>query len=86
MTETGDAPVSGHPADRLIRDLIRTGRAATGEEVARIIERMASAPFDPRSVPVGVRQRGLAYQGITLGERADSLTYHLAQRVLQDKQ
>lgn len=86
MTDTGDASVSQHPADRLIRDLIRTGRPVTEEEVGRIIERLASAPFDPRTVPVGVRQRGLVYRRVILGARADSVAYHLAQRVLQDKQ
>ena len=47
---------------------------------------MATAPFNPALVPVKPRHRGLAYQGRTLGGRADSLTYHLVQRVVADGQ
>lgn len=86
MTDASGGLVSQHPTDRLIRELIHAGRPATAGETEQIIERMATAPFDQRVVPVGIRQRGLTYQGITLANRADSLMYHLAQRVLQDKQ
>ncbi len=77
---TGD-PISRQPVDRLIRELIDTGRQATEAEIGRIIERMATAPFDPRVRPVPVKDRGLAYQGRVLGEREDSLFYHLVKRV-----
>ena len=66
-----------HPADRLIREMIATRRRATPEEVAAIVARMANAPFDRRIVPVRVVERGVAYQGHSLGAREDSLRYHL---------
>jgi hypothetical protein len=40
-----DEGLSPHPADRLIRELLRSGRPATTEEVNRIIQWMAVAPF-----------------------------------------
>lgn len=86
MTGAAGEGISQHPVDRLIRELLRTGRAATPEEIGRIVERLATAPFDPRVIPVAVRQRGLAYRGTILGRRADALTYHLIQRVVQDGQ
>lgn len=90
--EPGDgsnAPGAGfsqHPTDRLIRELIRARRAATPREVEWIVDRMATAPFNPAIVPVKLRHQGLAYQGRTLGSHADSLTYHLVQRVVADDQ
>jgi hypothetical protein len=82
---TGGGP-SEHPVDLLIRDLLGTGRAATPEEVAQIIERMATAPFTmrPRSVPVN--ERGITHLGITLGDRISSLDYHLVKRVTLEEQ
>ncbi len=77
---------SQHPVDRLIRELIQTGRAATPDEVERIVERMATAPFDTRLVRVRLTARGASYQGHTLGARADSLTFHLVKRVVLDQQ
>ncbi len=49
MTGAGDtgAGFSQHPADVLIRELIRTRRATMPEEIAWIVERMATAPFEP---------------------------------------
>ncbi len=86
----GDGGDSGlasrHPADRLIRALIATGRPATPEEVAAIVECLASAPFDRRPVPVPTRMRGMSYQGRVLGARDDSLAYHLVKRVLEERQ
>lgn len=78
--------LSQHPADRLIRELIQTGRAATEDEIERIVERMATAPFDTRIVRVRVAARGVSYRGQTLGARADSLTFHLVKRVALDRQ
>jgi hypothetical protein len=78
--------LSQHPVDRLIRELIHAGRKATPDEVARIIERMAAAPFDPDDKRVRIRHRELAYLGRTLAARADSLTYHLVQRIVGDAQ
>ena len=55
--------ISQHRVDQLIRELIRRGRAATADEIEQIIERMATAPFDERVVPVPTRLRGLSYHG-----------------------
>lgn len=78
--------ISQHPADRLIRNLISTGREATPEEIGQVIERMASAPFDRRDLPVPPPLRGLRYQDRELGARADALFRHLVQRVVDEGQ
>ena len=78
--------LSQHPADRLIRDLIETGRQATPEELEQIIERMAMAPFEPRIRGVSPEDQGIAYQGHVLGEREASLFYHLVKRVMVEEQ
>lgn len=78
--------VSPHPADRLIRALIRTGRTVIPDEIARIVDRLATAPFDRRLVRVRPDERGATYQGQTLGVRADSLAYHLTKRVAIERQ
>ena len=75
-----------HPTDQLIRDLIDTGRQATPDEITRIIERMAMAPFEPRVRSVSPEDQGIAYQGHILGERESSLSYHLVKRVIADEQ
>lgn len=77
---------SQHPADELIRELIRTGRRASAEEVERITSRMATAPFDSRTVPVRASLRGLVYENREVRDREDSLFYHLLQRTLVDGQ
>jgi hypothetical protein len=77
---------SQHSVDQLIRALLRTGQVATPEEVAWLIERMATAPFNPAVVPIAPHHRGLTYQGQRLGAHADSLTYHLIQRVVIEGQ
>jgi hypothetical protein len=74
------------PVDQLIRELVDTGRAATDEEVVRIIDRMASVPFKLEVGPVRRRDRGASHQGQTLGARADALTYHLIKRVAIERQ
>lgn len=81
----GDArrsALSQHPVDLLIRELLRTGRPAATEEIAQIIDRMATAPFNPQDRRVPTKERGARYRGYTLGARADSLTYHLIKRVV----
>ncbi len=82
----GGQGVSEHPVDRLIRELIGTGRQATAGEVERIVEHLATAPFDGRVVSVPCRYRGLTYQGRTLTDRERSLFLHLVQRVVEDEQ
>jgi len=79
--------LSEYPADRLIRNVIATRRQTTDTEVEQIIQRIASAPFDPRTdALVPLKDRGLFYQGVTLGPRAPALTYHLAKRVVGDRE
>lgn len=75
-----------HPIDRLIQELIVTGREATEREIERIVERMATASFEATERSVPVDDRGARYQGRTLGARSDPLTYHLIKRVAIDKQ
>jgi hypothetical protein len=77
---TGDR--SQHPTDQLIRELIQSGRATEPAEIERILDRMASAPFDPRAVRVPIHERGLTYGNRMILERADSLFLHLVRRVL----
>ena len=86
MHAGGGGGVSQHPVDRLIRELVQTGRPATPEEIADILDRMATAPFTSRNVPVPAEYRGLTYLGRTLGTRAPSLFLHLVERVVADEQ
>ncbi|MDQ6908886.1 MAG: hypothetical protein M3176_18870 [Chloroflexota bacterium] len=84
--DTEDERASQHPVDILIREIIRTRRSVTDDEIARIIERMATVPFDQRLVPVPTKLRGITYQGHILNAREDSCTYHLAKRVIDERQ
>jgi hypothetical protein len=77
---------STHPVDRLIRDLVETGRPARPEERERITERIATAPFEPRNVRVPPRERDLVFLGRTLDASTDSLFLHLVRRVVIDGQ
>jgi hypothetical protein len=78
--------VSHHPTDRLIRESIRTRRSTTDDEITQIVERMATAPFDARILPVPTGLRGMAYLGRALGARDTALFIHLVQRVVADEQ
>ncbi len=82
----GEDRLSRHPADRLIRELIGTRREATDDEIAQIVERMATAPFHPAVLPVPMHLRGLAFQGRAILDREDALTCHLIKRVVADRQ
>ncbi|MGI8691089.1 MAG: hypothetical protein ACR2M3_21115 [Thermomicrobiales bacterium] len=75
-----------HPADQLIHDLIAHPRAATDEEIRLITDRIATAPFNPAIQKVSIANRRFAYQGATPGRQTDSLTLHLIQRVMRDRQ
>jgi hypothetical protein len=71
----------------MIREIIATRRQVLEDEIEAIIDRIASAPFDPQpDIPVLTRHRRLTYLGQTLGSRASSLTYHLVKRVLVERQ
>jgi hypothetical protein len=71
-------PLSQHPVDQLIRELIATNRATSPEEVAQIIARMATAAFIDRVKTVP--------QSKTQIQRVDSLHYHLTKRVVVERQ
>lgn len=76
----------GEPA-ALIRELIaHPERSVTAEEVAGILEHVARAPFNTRSIDVPPVLVGREFLGRRLGAREDSLTVHVAQRVLRDEQ
>lgn len=78
--------VSRHPVDELIRELVRSGRPATDDEIQRLIERIATVPFEPRDLRVRVRHRGIQYEGHVLAARSPSLIYHVVKRVLVEEQ
>jgi hypothetical protein len=78
--------IGQHPVDQLIRELVTSGRPATADEVQQILDRLATAPFDPRVLPVRPRHQSLAYQGRTLGSHAPALFLHLTLRVVEDQQ
>jgi hypothetical protein len=72
--------------DVLIRELVDTGRTPPPDEIDRIVERIATAPFNSHSVRVPSDERGVSYRGHTLGTRADSPIYHLVKRVVIEQQ
>ena len=78
--------VNQHPTDRLICELVDDERPATGAEIAAIVVRIASASFDPRSVPVPPALRGLTYNAQTLGAHAPSLDIHMVKRIIVEGQ
>ncbi|HEY7066307.1 MAG TPA: hypothetical protein VII06_32845 [Chloroflexota bacterium] len=77
---------SSHPVDQLIRELIARNRPAAPEEIARVVARLAVAPFNPDRVRVPARERGVSYRGQTLGPHEPSLVYHLVKRVMIERQ
>ncbi|HLH26573.1 MAG TPA: hypothetical protein VK066_28970 [Chloroflexota bacterium] len=77
----------GHdPEQRLLRELLTTGRQATDAEVVQILDRIATAPFSGLVRRVPAKDRGYSYQGHRLGARELSLTYHLTKRVAIEEQ
>lgn len=66
--------------------MIRTGRAATPEEIAQIVEQIAAAPFNPTEVRVRPVHRRFRHLDRSLSARESSLTYHLALRVVAERQ
>ena len=77
---------SQHPTDRLVRELIQTGRSASKPEIQQILSRVAGAAFDPRVIPVPLDERGVTYLGRTLGSRERSAFVHLVRRVVVDEE
>ena len=78
--------MSQHPTDLLIRELIGTQRAATADDIRQIIDRIAAAPFEPRTLGVPNDERGMVYLNRVTGAREDSLFYHLFKRVVVEGQ
>jgi hypothetical protein len=70
--------LSPEPTDRLIRELIATGREPTRAERRRIFDRIASAPFSRATIAVPPRDQDLLADGQPIGRRASSLVYHRA--------
>lgn len=61
-----ESDFSQDPVDRLIRELIRTRREATAEEVDEIVERMATVPFNDEDRRTPGKARG-TYLGQRIG-------------------
>ena len=80
-----DVGRSDHPVDRLIRGRIQTRRNVEQHDIERILDRIATAPFDPRVVRVPTEERGLTYGFRRLLPWDDSLFAHLVRRVVLDQ-
>lgn len=81
-----EPPLSHHPIDILIRQIAAGEQGAREGDIERIIERIASAPFEPRGVTVPPDWRGLFYLGHEMTEYEPSLTFHLFARVVVNRQ
>ena len=76
-----------HPVDELIIRLVRDHETvATPADIAAIVERIATAPFNRRRVRVFGTDRNLTYGGAPIGRVADPLALHLAKRVELERQ
>ncbi len=83
----GDSPPSGrHPVDRLIQELIQSGRLATQDEISLILERISEAPLDTRRGRAPGYLRGQVYGGRTVQARDETAFVHLVKRVRHDRQ
>lgn len=81
-----DRDLSEHSVDRLIRELVRTRRAASYSEIGLVLDRIGPASFDTRLARIPVRERGLIYDDRVVRDRDDQLFVHLVRRVLIDRQ
>jgi hypothetical protein len=77
---------SQHPVDQLIRELLASGRRPTDSEIQLVIERIATAPFNDREIPVDADLVGRDYLGQLIPSRAEASFAHLWKRVLVDEQ
>lgn len=86
LSDEEDGGTGRHP-DALIRELIAfPERTATVEELDQILEHIARASFNMKMIDVPVELVGLELLERELRAREDSLTAHVAARVLRDKQ
>lgn len=83
----GEGWGNGRHPNALIRELIAfPERTSLAEETDRILEYVARAPFNTKIIDVSAELVGLRFLGRELRAREDSLTAHMAARVLRDKQ
>ena len=78
--------ISQHAADVLARRIVDGAQSATELDIEQIVQRIATAPFEPREVTVPPDWRGLFYLGRELGPREPSLFVHLFTRVVVERQ
>lgn len=72
--------------NRLIKELVRTRREATEDEIRKIVKRLATAEFASREVGVDEELCGQTYLGRASADREDSLFVHLLRRVRKERQ
>jgi len=71
--------------NKLIRAQLDSRRTLTPEEMQRVLDHMAKAPFSLRSVSVDRSIRGRVFQSRILGDKEPSIIAHLAKRVLVEQ-
>src|SRR5215217_2186126 len=81
-----DPRLSQHPVDVMIRRIIAGLHTATSGDVDQIVERVATASFNPEIIPVPGSMRGLDDLGNVLSRRESSILTHLVKRVLVEHQ
>jgi hypothetical protein len=69
-----------------MRDLLATGREPSTAEIETIVERITTAPFNPREIAVDPGLVGQVYLGAVIPSRAQASLAHLWKRVLIDEQ
>jgi hypothetical protein len=77
---------SQHPVDRLLRELLASGRAPTAAEVHLVVDHIATAPFNSREIAVDPEIIGQGYLGQRIPARASASLAQLWKRVLIDEQ
>ncbi len=70
-----------HETDRLIRQILVTGRSPNEAELATILRHVRVAPFNPDLIVVPPGERGRTIGLTSLGRRVSSLTYHRIKHV-----
>lgn len=78
---------SGHPVDRLLRRVIRTGEDVTDADVRAIVQRVEQAEFAARTITVAPTTiRLAAANGFTVPRATDALTAHVGKHVWAQRQ
>jgi hypothetical protein len=81
-----DPRLSQHPVDILIRQIIGGGRRSIAGDIEQVVERIATAPFDPRIRVVPSALEGRDFDEKALASIAPSVVVHLLTRVFVDDQ